>query len=58
MKKLFFIAAIVALASCSSETSTTSTDSTCTDSTCVDSLTESVEAHCDSLHAEIETLKK
>lgn len=58
MKKLFFIAAIVALASCSSETSTTSKDSTCTDSTCVDSLTESVEAHCDSLHTEIETLKK
>lgn len=62
MKKLFFIAAIIALASCSSETSTSSTDSTCVDSTCVDScavdsLIESTEAHADSLHMEIEELK-
>ena len=58
MKKLFFIAAMVTLAGCSNETSTTSKDSACTDSICTDSLIESVEAHCDSLHAEIETLKK
>ena len=63
MKKLFFIAAMVTLAACSNETSTTSKDSTCTDSTCVDStnvdsLIKSTEAHADSLHAEIEDLKK
>jgi peptidoglycan hydrolase CwlO-like protein len=58
MKKLFFIAAMVTLAACSNETSTTSIDSTAVDTTNVDSLIESSEAHADSLHAEIETLKK
>tara|TARA_R110000868_G_scaffold91756_1_gene254275 strand:+ start:469 stop:720 length:252 start_codon:yes stop_codon:yes gene_type:complete len=63
MKKLFYIAALVTLAACSGETSTSSKDSTCTDSTCVDtcsvdSLIKSTEAHADSLHAEIENLKK
>ena len=58
MKKLFFIAAMVTLAACSNETSTTSIDSTTVDTTNVDSLIESSEAHADSLHAEIETLKK
>ena len=58
MKKLFFIAAMVTLAACSNETSTTSIDSTTVDTTTVDSLIESSEAHADSLHAEIETLKK
>jgi peptidoglycan hydrolase CwlO-like protein len=58
MKKLFFIAAMVTLAACSNETSTTSTDSTTVDTTNVDSLIESSETHADSLHTEIETLKK
>ena len=63
MKKLFFIAAMVTLAACSNETSTSSKDSVCTDSTCadstnVDSLIKSTEAHADSLHTEIMNLKK
>jgi len=37
MKKLFIIAALVTLASCSNETTSTSTDTTCVDSTCCDS---------------------
>ncbi len=54
MKKVLFIAALVTLASCSSETSTSSKDSACTDSTCVDttnidSLIGSVDAHADTL---------
>ena len=57
MKKLFFIAAMVTLAACSNETSTTSTDSTAVDTTNVDSLIESSEAHADSLHMEVEKLK-
>ena len=57
MKKLFFIAAIVTLASCSSDTSTSSKDSACVDSIAVDSLIESSEAHADSLHMEVEKLK-
>ena len=65
MKKVLFTLAIVALASCSSnETSTSSVDSlnckdsACCDSTSVDSLTNSVEAHTDSLVKEVEELKK
>jgi len=50
------------LASCSNETSTSNTDTLkCADSTCsdsTDSLMNSVEAHADSLHMEIEELKK
>jgi len=54
MKKVLFIAALVTLASCSSETSTSSKDSACTDLTCVDtcnidSLIDSVDAHADTL---------
>ena len=37
MKNLFIIAALVTLASCSNETTSTSTDTTTTDTTCVDS---------------------
>ncbi len=56
MKKALFIAVLVALASCSSETSTSSSDSVCADSTCVDtcnidSLIDSVDAHADTLHS-------
>lgn len=63
MKKVLFIAALVTLASCSNETSTSSKDSVCADSTCsdsmnTDSLIESANAHCDSLHTEIVELKK
>ena len=63
MKKLFIIAALVTLASCSNETTSTSTDTTCVDSTCcdsmnIDSLIESTNAHADSLHTEIVELKK
>ena len=62
MKKVLFIAALVTLASCSNETSTSNTDTLkCADSTCsdsTDSLMNSVEAHADSLHMEIESLKK
>lgn len=43
MKNLFIIAALVTLASCSNETTSTSTDTTTTDTTCVDS------ACCDSV---------
>ena len=39
MKNLFIIAALVTLASCSNETTSTSTDTTCVDSTCCDSVT-------------------
>ena len=63
MKKLLFIAALVTLASCSNETSTSSTDSTCTDSTCkdsvsVDSLAHRVELRADSVLTGIKELKK
>ena len=63
MKKVLFIAALVTLASCSNETTTSSTDSTCVDSTCFDSLNtdsliQSTEAHADSLHTEIMEFKK
>jgi len=63
MKNLFIIAALVTLASCSNETTSTSTDTTCVDSTCCDSLNtdsliQSTEAHADSLHTEIQELKK
>lgn len=56
MKKALFIAVLVALASCSSETSTSSSDSVCADSICVDtcnidSLIDSVDAHADTLHS-------
>ena len=59
MKKVLFIATLVTLASCSSETSTSSKDSACTDSTCVDttnidSLIGSVDAHADTLNALLE----
>ena len=43
MKNLCIIAALVTLASCSNETTSTSTDTTTTDTTCVDS------ACCDSV---------
>ena len=63
MKNLFIIAALVTLASCSNETTSTSTDTTCVDSTCCDSLNtdsliQSSEAHADSLNTEIQELKK
>lgn len=63
MKKVLFIVAIFALASCSNETTSSSTDSTCVDSTCsdsmnTDSLIQSTEAHADSLNIEIQELKK
>ena len=38
MKNLFIIAALVTLASCSNETTSTSTDTTCVDSACCDSV--------------------
>lgn len=40
MKTLFIISALVTLASCSNETSTTLNDSICLDSTCTDSICE------------------
>jgi hypothetical protein len=64
MKKVLFIAALVALASCSSETSTsTSTDTTSVDSTCCDSLNtdsliQSSEAHVDSMNTLLGEIKK
>ena len=64
MKKVLFIAALVALASCSNETSSSNVDtlkcadSTCSDSLNTDSLIQSTEAHADSLHTEIMELKK
>jgi hypothetical protein len=63
MKKLLFIAALVTLASCTNETTTSFADTTCVDSTCsdffnTDSLIQSTEAHADSLHAEIQELKR
>jgi hypothetical protein len=51
MKKVLFIAVLVTLASCSSETSTSSKDSTCMDTTNIDSLIDSVDAHTDTLSA-------
>ncbi len=39
MKQLFIIAALVTLASCSNETTSTPTDTTCVDSVCCDSVT-------------------
>jgi hypothetical protein len=58
MKKLLFIAALVTLASCSNETSTSSNDSVCTDSTCtdsiyVDSLANRVQLRADSILTEV-----
>jgi len=63
MKKVLFIAALVTLASCSNETSTSSTDSTCADSTCkdsvsVDSLAHRVELRADSVLTGIKELNK
>ena len=63
MKKVLFIAALVTLASCSNETTTSSTDSTCADSTCkdsvsVDSLTHRVELRADSVLTGIKELNK
>jgi ABC-type oligopeptide transport system substrate-binding subunit len=64
MKKVLFIAALVCLASCSNETSTSNTDtlkcadSTCSDSTNVDSLCEASEAHVDSMNALLKKIKK
>jgi hypothetical protein len=65
MKKLLFTIAIVALASCSSnETSTTVTDTlncedlTCYDSTDVDSLDKRVESNTDSLSTKVKELTK
>ena len=63
MKKVLFIAAIFALASCSNETSTSSKDSVCTDSTCtdsmsVDSLAHQVELRSDSVLTGIKELNK
>jgi hypothetical protein len=63
MKKVLFIAALVTLASCSNETSTSSKDSVCTDSTCsdsmnTDSLIESSEAHVDSMNTLLQEVKK
>jgi hypothetical protein len=51
------------LASCTNETTTSFTDTTCVDSTCsdflnIDSLIQSTKSHSDSLHAEIQELKK
>jgi len=62
MKKVLFIAALVTLASCSNETSTSSKDSTCTDSTCVDtsdidSLIDASKAHCDTMDALLKEVK-
>jgi hypothetical protein len=63
MKNLFIIAALVTLASCSNETTSTSTDTTCVDSTCCDSLNtdsliQSSEAHVDSMNVLLEEIKK
>ena len=63
MKKVLFIAALVTLASCSNETSTSSSDSVCTDSTCsdsvsIDSLAHRVELRADSVLTGIKELKK
>ena len=63
MKKLFIIAALVTLASCSNETTSTSTDTTSVDSTCCDSLNtdsliQSSEAHVDSMNALLGEIKK
>ena len=63
MKKVLFIAALVTLASCSNETSTSSKDSVYTDSTCsdsmnTDSLIESSEAHVDSMNTLLQEVKK
>ena len=73
MKKVLFIAALVTLASCSNETTTTCKDSTCKDSTCkdstcadstcvdsvsVDSLAHRVELRADSVLTGIKELKK
>jgi len=64
MKKVLFIAALVMLASCSNETSTSNTDtlkcsdSTCTDSTNVDSLAHQVELRSDSVLTGVKELNK
>lgn len=63
MKKVFFIAALIALVSCSNETTSTSTDTTCVDSTCCDSLNtdsliQSSEAHVDSMNTLLGEIKK
>ncbi len=51
MRKVLFIAALVTLTACSSETSTSSSDSTSVDTTNIDSLIDSVDAHTDTLNA-------
>ena len=63
MKKVLFIAALVTLAACSNETSTSSKDSVCTDSTCsdsinTDSLIKTSEARIDTMNALLKELKK
>ena len=64
MKKVLFIAALVMLASCSNETSTSNTDtlkcsdSTCSDSMNVDSLAHQVELRSDSVLTGVKELNK
>ena len=64
MKKVLFIAALVTLASCSNETSTSNTDtlkcadSTCADSVCTDSLIKASQSHVDTMNALLEEVKK
>lgn len=64
MKKVFFIAALIMLASCSNETSTSHTDtlkcadSTCSDSMSVDSLAHQVELRSDSVLTGVKELAK
>ena len=58
MKKVLFIAALVILAACSNETSTSSTDSTSIDTINVDSLIDSSSAHIDTMSSLLEEIKK
>lgn len=64
MKKVLFIAAIFALASCSNETSSSNVDtlkcadSTCSDSVTVDSLAHQVELRSDSVLTGVKELSK
>ena len=61
MKKVLFIAALVTLASCSNETTTSNTDtlkcadSTCSDSVSIDSLANRVQLRADSI---VDAVKK
>jgi len=64
MKKVLFIAALVTLASCSNETTSSNVDtlkcadSTCSDSINTDSLIKSSQAHVDTMNALLEEVKK